>query len=127
MPFITTAREQVKLLDPKSPTRVFLEYMLHWGVGVKNARAWPAIESIFAANGIPMSQKKFQQTILKQTRANGVFVGSTDEAPKPGYFLIKDFTDAEVMRKFYEKRITAEMINLDALKKLMIDQWGRTR
>ena len=64
-----------------------------------------------------------KQGLLKQSRTGEVFIGSNDHEPCKGYFLIQDKEDAEVMKRWYEKRIGIEQGHLDHLKRLILSSW----
>jgi hypothetical protein len=123
MPFTDAAKAKVKELPPGDRTRVVLEVLLKYAVGIENAQPWPAIERRLRKLKIPLTLQTFQQTILKTTRQGDIFIGSNDHEPGKGYFLIKDKKDAETMRKFYEKRIASEKANLKKLNRLIEAQW----
>lgn len=117
--FTEIAQDRIRFLGDRDPERIVLEYLMKHARGNANARPWPFLESVLLANGSPMSKKKFQQTILKKSRANGVFIGSNDSGDSRGYFLIETEQDAKVMCGFYHKRIKAETENLSKLTDLM--------
>jgi hypothetical protein len=90
MPFINDARAEVRRLPAGEPRRVILEYLLAHGVGVQNAKSWPRIAEHLEEHGIEMTREQFQQTILADTRAGTIFIGSNDHGPNRGFFLIQD-------------------------------------
>ena len=117
MPFVAAARARVANLPKGSEERIILEFLLNNGVGRANAQPWNQIEAHLAAHGITMSQQKFQQGLLKETRENDIFIGSNDHGHARGYFLIEDISDAEMMRDWYTRRMRVEKSRLDNLKK----------
>lgn len=70
-----------------------------------------------------MSQQAFQQTVLKETRSNNIFIGSNDHGKSRGYFLIENDQDAQIMRDWYQNRINKELTNLQHLDALMVLPW----
>jgi hypothetical protein len=123
MPFESAAKAKVRELPAGDPTRVVLQFLLRHAVGVQNAKPWAIIETYLRARGIHITRGQFQQTILKRTRQNDIFIGSTDHGPSPGYFLIRKRDDAQVMQDFYTRRIAAEKSNLTKLKQLISTEW----
>ena len=106
-------------LRPGDPTRVLLEYFLQNAKGRANAKTWGAIDRHLRKNGIEITKEHFQQTFLKETRRNSIFIGSNDHEPGRGYFLIVDKDDAAVAREFYTRRIKIQEENLDRLDELI--------
>ena len=123
MPFIASAKARIKKLPKTHRTRVILEILLKEAVGIENAKPWEAIEKKLRARNVRITLQSFQQTILKETRQDDIFIGSNDREPGKGYFIIKDFRDAETMQGFYERRIASENANLEKLKRLIRIQW----
>ena len=81
MPFVSAAREEVSRQAVGSPMRVVLQYLLAHGIGVQNAKSWRRIEEHLKEQGIKMTREQFQQTILADTRAGTIFIGSNDHGP----------------------------------------------
>ena len=123
MPFLKAARAEVQRLRPRDPKRIVLEYLLANAVSVQNAKSWPVIRAHLMRRRIEMSREQFQQTILAETRAGEIFIGSNDHGPNRGYYLIQDRGDAGTMREFYRRRIAAEEQNLANLERLMGEEW----
>jgi hypothetical protein len=121
--FYEAAKLEVLKRPETDPMRVALEYLLKRACGSKNSKPWPNLSSWLSENGIEMSKKQFQQTVLKKSRSNGVFIGSNDSGESRGYFIIVTKEDALVMRDFYLKRIAAEKRNLDSLNRLISIQF----
>lgn len=114
MQFLFAAKLLITHLPQGDAYRLTLEYLLRNGVGRANACSQPDIVDYLKSQGVDMSVTKFQQTILKRSRAEEVFIASSSQ----GCFLIADKVDAITMREFYKKRIQAESRNLRQLKKL---------
>src|SRR6266853_848262 len=112
MPFVKAARTVVQKLPTTDPLRIVLEYLLKHGIGSHNAKPWGELQEELDDHGIKMTQTKFQQTVLKDTRAGEIFIGSNDHGRSRGYFLIQERVDAVTMWEFYQKRIAAEQANL---------------
>jgi hypothetical protein len=119
MAFANSVAQEVAGLAQDDPYRIVLEHLRQHGRGRANAKPYPEIETELARHGINMSQTQFQQTLLKRTREGDVFIGSTDQGPFRGYFLIEDVADAEVAREFYYRRIGGQQANLEQLEDLM--------
>ena len=119
MPFVDSARAAVQRLPQGDRTRVTLEYLLQNALGRHNARPWPKLEAHLNTHGINMSREEFQQTILAESRAGDIFIGSNDHGPGRGYFIIQDRADADVAREFYTRRIAAQQANLVRLDGLI--------
>ena len=123
MPFVEAARERARALPANDPMRIILEYMLRHAVGMQNSKPWSVIQDELDNHGIGMTQTKFQQTILAQTRSGDIFIASNDHGRSRGYFLIQDRADAFAMRNWYEARIAAEQANLTNLNNLIHAEW----
>lgn len=119
MPFLDTARVHVQRLPAGSVERRILEFLLENGVGRHNAQTWPTIDHHLRRHGHTVRQQTFQQGLLKQSREASVFIGSNDHGVGQGYFLIQDREDAEVMRRWYLRRIQVEQGHLDHLDRLI--------
>jgi len=117
MAFTNSALLRVAALPPNQPERIVLEFLLQQGTGRANAQPWSALEAHLARNGVLMSQRAFQQGILKATRENEIFIASNDHGASRGYFLIVDQQDAEIMRDWYVNRIATETARLNALRR----------
>lgn len=123
MPFVNDARAEVRRLPADSPRRIVLQYLLDHGIGVQNAKSWARIAEHLEEHDIDITREQFQQTILADTRAGTIFIGSTDHGPNRGYFLIQDRGDAGTIREFYRRRIAAEQQNLGNLERLIALEW----
>jgi len=119
MPFVDSARARVARLHRTDRERIVLEFLLENAIGAAHAKPWDAIEGHLTTHDVWMSQKQFQQTILKSTREGDIFIGVS----RDGYFLINDKGDAEITRAFYRKRIKKELANLENLEQLIRDTW----
>lgn len=126
MPFERAAREQLRSMSRNDPDRTVLEYLVEHALGRHNAKAWPEIQAHLESLGIDMSQTRFQQGLLADTRSGSIFIGSNDHPPAAGYFVIRDRADAEVAREFYLRRIAAQQINLERLNELIREEWGQS-
>jgi hypothetical protein len=123
MKFVNEAARIAPTLPAGSTMRLALEYLLAHGRGRANAQPWRNIQAHLRANGIAMSQPAFQQTVLRGTRSNNIFIGSNDHGPTRGYFLIEDDQDAQIMRDWYQNRINKEVTNLQHLDALIGLPW----
>ena len=123
MKFINEATRIAPALPAGSAERIILEFLLAHGLGRANAQPWRNIEAELAAHGIAMTQTQFQQSFLKETRSNNIFLGSNDHGRARGYFIITNDADAQVMRDWYNNRIQKELINLRHLDALMALPW----
>jgi hypothetical protein len=123
MKFVNEAARLAPTLPPTSAIRIALEYLLANGRGRSRAQPWRNIQAHLRANGILMSQQAFQQSVLKETRSNNIFIGSNDHGKSRGYFLIEDDQDAQIMRDWYDRRIRKEQANLNHLDALMALPW----
>lgn len=123
MAFINAAKLHVQQLPQGNATRIVLEYLLANAVGCLNACPWVKIDAHLKANGISLTREQFQQSILAETRAGDIFIGSNDHGTSRGYFLIQDEQDARVAREFYVRRIAAQQTNLDRLDDLISQEW----
>lgn len=119
MPFLDEAKIKVQNLRFGSVERCILQFLLANAVGRHNAVTWPTIKKHLEKHGHSTRQQTFQQGLLKQSREESVFIGSNDHGVGQGYFLIQDKEDAEVMRRFYRRRIEVEKWHLTQLEKLI--------
>jgi hypothetical protein len=128
MPFIDAAADFLEELEEGTAERAILEYLLANAVGHKNAKTWREIYSHLVRTGKPTcSKNKFQNGLVKQSRATKLFIASHDHPPALGFFIIVTREDAEFMHNFYCTRLAAESANLTKLEGLMEemeDQWG---
>jgi hypothetical protein len=123
MPFIDDAKTQMQKLPFGSVERCILEFLLANAVGRHKAVTWPTVKQHLEQHGHSARQQTFQQGLLKQSREGSVFIGSNDHGVGQGYFLIQDKEDAEVMRRFYRRRIEVEQGHLTQLDKLIDEQF----
>ncbi|TSA40781.1 MAG: hypothetical protein D4R57_01445 [Verrucomicrobiales bacterium] len=123
MAFLKSANEEINRLQNGTPKKLVLEYLRDNAVGYANAKPWGDIEAHLDGKGVRMSQTKFQQTILKESRSGDVFIGSNDHGVGRGYFLIKDESDAKIAREFSARRIAAQVANLTNLDRLMKEEF----
>jgi hypothetical protein len=123
MPFLDAAKKHVNSLTPGSTERLILEFLLKNGVGHQNAQPWSVIETYLKKNGVFIRQQTSQQGLLKQSRSGDFFIGSNDHDPGRGYFLIQEKEDAELIQRWYTRRIEVEQVHLDHLQDLMRKQW----
>ena len=123
MAFLNSANMEISRLQNGSPKKFVLEYLRDNAVGYLNAKPWGDIEAHLIANNIRMSQTKFQQTVLKESRGGDIFIGSNDHGVGKGYFLIKDESDAKIAREFCSRRIAAQQANLTNLDRLMKEEF----
>lgn len=113
MSLIPAVKRQIKTRAATDPTRITLEYLLANGVGRNNAVPVTAIIFHLQDNGVKMTAKTFQQTILADSRKDGsYFIGSS----RQGYYLIAHPVDYQEMATFYRKRIAAEQHHLNTLQ-----------
>lgn len=116
MSFVNNARTRAASLPFGNEEKLVLDFLIVNGVGRMNAQPWGVLEAYLSSNGVSMTQQRFQQGILKQTRENDVFIGSNDHGRSRGYFLIDTIQDAEMMRDWYQRRIDTEQNRLDNLR-----------
>jgi hypothetical protein len=119
MAFVASARERVERLPVNNPERLILEFLLQNGVGAGRALPWRVIESQLKKHGVRMTREDFQQTHLKSSRENKIFIGSGPS----GFFLIQSQSDARKCAAFYRKRIAKETANLENLERLTAEEW----
>ena len=124
MPFLSTIRESLNFFQIGTPERIILDYLLAEGVGRNNAKPWRNIESELSRHGFDWNIQKFQQGLLKASREGDMYIGSNDHLPFRGYFIIADQEDANLMAKWYKKRIDAEQSRLDNLNSLIQKEWS---
>jgi len=124
MPFVQEAKAHVKTLAPGCVERLILEFLLQHGVGRHSAQVWSAVEQHLHEHGHTIRQQTFQQGLLKQSREGAIFIGSNDHGDSRGYFLIQDKEDAEVMRRWYRRRIEVEKAHLAQLGRLIETHFG---
>ncbi|MBN8460034.1 MAG: hypothetical protein J0M04_19580 [Verrucomicrobia bacterium] len=91
-----------------------LKYLLENAVGRAISKSWRVIGTELAKMGIRMSKKKFQTTVLKNSRKGPHFIGSW----RKGYFVIDSYEDFLEMVRFYKSRMRQEESNLNKLLEL---------
>ena len=123
MPFLEAAKTHVQTLPASSVERCILEFLLANAVGRHCAVTWPTIEAHLKRRGHSVRQQTFQQGLLKQSREGSVYIGSNDHGEGRGYFLIQDREDAEVIRRWYLRRIQVEQGHLDQLERLIHEEF----
>lgn len=123
MAFIKSVANEIAGLRPNDPYCVCLQYLDQKGRGRTQARTWKEIRAELARHNIEMTREEFQQTLLKRTRGGDIFIGSNDQPPYRGFFLIVDEQDAEIAREFYCRRIHTQETNLKRLEKLIRDEF----
>ncbi len=120
MPFVASAKARVQQLPPQDPMRVTLSYLLQTAIGRRNAvpvdRVVDHINSSIL--GINISREKFQTTILNDTRAGDIFIGTSAN----GIYLIETRDDAIATKEFYESRIQSELARIANLKMQVVNQ-----
>ena len=120
MPFAKEALKRIRVLERKDPLRIVLEFLIKNAVGYSKAKPWRVIQRHLLKRGVRMTKNYFQQTILSETRAGDIFIGSSND----GYFLICNKDDARMMQEFYDTRIKAEQTHLDHLLSLAsVEGW----
>ena len=118
MSTVKNVQNRVANLPQGHEERVLLKFLLDNAVGKSNAKPWPVIESYLKANNISMTQRRFQQGILKHSRENEVFIGSKSHGKAKGYYLIHTYDDAKAMLDWYIKRRDVEQNRINNLKAL---------
>jgi hypothetical protein len=115
-----------KAVDPNTgPTHMcLLNFLIANAVGCQNAQPWSVIEAHLQANGHRLSQTTFQQGLLKESRETDFFIGSFDHGIRRGYFIIHTQADAELMRDWYDARISKELARLASLRRQVVLPFG---
>lgn len=116
MSFLPAARSYAATLLPGSSRAIILNYLIANAVGSANAVPWGAIYNHLLTYGIAMSQQSFQHGLLADSRSMPCFIGSYDKGKRKGYFIIDTIFDAELMRDWYQDRITKEQYHVDKLR-----------
>jgi hypothetical protein len=82
------------------------------------------LRSISKNTGIASDNRPFSKGLLKKTREGSIYIASNDHGDGRGYFLIQDGEDAEVMQRWYLRRIQVEREHLAQLDQLITQHFG---
>jgi hypothetical protein len=116
------AMQYARTLPEKSPNRLVLELLVERGQerGDRRGVPWAEIEAYVRKAGASMTQNTFQQDLLTSRRNEHTdfYIGSCDHGEYAGYFIVQNDDDAEVMARWYIKRIQKESYHLSNLERL---------
>ena len=113
MSFIPAVQREMNSRQPNDPVRLTLEHLSRRAVGHQHPVTLADMVAHLRTQGINLSVKQFQQSVLAISRDADFFIGSGNR----GIYLIDTIDDARVMRDFYVARIQAEQQNLDNLQR----------
>lgn len=113
MSFLPAVQREINRRQLNDPVRLTLEHLIRRAVGHQNPVTLADMVAHLRTQGVNLSVKQFQQSVLAISRDADFFIGSGNR----GIYLIDTIDDARVMRDFYVTRIQAEQQNLDNLQR----------